>query len=117
MVFPGAGAGGRIDNDVALGLENPLHAGQAFLAEFGEFGPTMIHGGAVHGPKHPVRDVGRPGYLQKMATAAESHLVSLSDCPALFYIRPCHCRCFSGNFAYNRDRSKTLVHTFDLAIF
>ena len=72
--FPGAGAGGRIDYDVALGLENPLHAGQAFLAKFGEFGSAMIHGRAIHGAEHPVRDVGRPGDLQKMATAAKSHI-------------------------------------------
>ena len=41
--------------------------------KLGEFGAAMIHGGHVHGPQHPVGDVGRSWNLKKMPSSVHGH--------------------------------------------
>ena len=65
--LPRPGAGGRIDDHRARGLEHPLHAGDDLLAELGEFRAAMIDRRHRDRLQHPVGHVGRAGDLQEMA--------------------------------------------------
>ena len=49
----------RIDQYRLLGAEHALRGRHYRKAKLGEFGAAMIHAGHVHGPQHPVGDVGR----------------------------------------------------------
>ena len=69
--FPGAGAGSRVDHDLALRrLEDALHAGEHRLAEIGEFRAAMIHRRQVDRAQHAIRDVGRTRDLQEVTAGA-----------------------------------------------
>ena len=72
--FPGAGAGRRIDDHRLLGLEHPLHAGEHRKTDLGELRTAMIEAGHVHGPQHPVGDVGRSWNLKEMPSGVHGHL-------------------------------------------
>ncbi len=67
--FPGAGAGRGIDDHGLFGAEHALHAGQHGKADLGEFRTAMIETGHVHGPQHPVGDVGRSWNLEEMPSS------------------------------------------------
>ena len=64
--FPGAGAGGGVDDHRIGGLEDGLDAFQAFLGELGEFRPAVIDDRRVHRAQHAVGDRGRSRDMQKM---------------------------------------------------
>jgi hypothetical protein len=57
--FPGTGARRRKDDHRLAGAEHALHGRHHRKTEFGEFGTPMIQGRRVHGPQHPVGDIGR----------------------------------------------------------
>ena len=85
--FPGAGARGRIDDDVAGGLEDPLHALEDLLAERAEVRAAMVHGREVDGAQHPVGNVGRSGNLEKMASGGSGHTCLLRLHAKIFIVR------------------------------
>ncbi len=67
--FPGAGAGGRIDDDRLHGLEDLLDVRQHLAAQRAEFRAAMVDGRVAHGTQDPVRHGARAGDLQKVAAS------------------------------------------------
>ena len=65
--FPRAGAGSRIDDDVALGLEDGLHAIEALGPNGAELRSAVVDGRIIHRAQDSIRHVGRARNLQKMA--------------------------------------------------
>ncbi len=78
--FPGAGARGRIDHHGRLGLEHRLQPFEDFQTHLPELGAAMIDGGAVDRAQDPLGDIGRPGDLKEMASAAIRHGVLVRAC-------------------------------------
>ena len=75
--FPGAGAGGGIDDDRSAGLEDLLHAVEHFLAELRKFRTAMVDRRLVDGAQHAVGHVGRSGNLQEMASGGMESSLSM----------------------------------------
>src|SRR5689334_3082655 len=71
--FPGAGAGRRKDDHGLLGAEHPLQARQYGKADLGKLRTAVIEAGHVHGPQHPVGDIGRSWNLEKMPSSMHGH--------------------------------------------
>jgi hypothetical protein len=63
--FPGAGAGGRIDDDRLLGLEDLLDALEHLQAQRAELGAAVVDGGQAHGPQDAVGHRRGPGICRK----------------------------------------------------
>src|SRR5215469_4248373 len=74
--LPRPGAGRGIDDDGVLGLEHPLHAGDALLPERGEFQPAMVDRRRRNRLQYPVGYVCRPWDLQKMAAGVQGGSIS-----------------------------------------
>ncbi len=64
--FPGAGAGGGVDDHRVGGLEDGLDAVEAALGELGEFRPAMVDDRRIHGPQHAVGKWRGAGNMQEM---------------------------------------------------
>jgi hypothetical protein len=77
-----ASRGGKEDHRL-LGAEHALHRIKHGKTKLGEFGAAMIHAGHVHGPEHPVGDVGRSWNLKKMPSSMHGHVASFPGirCP------------------------------------
>jgi hypothetical protein len=68
--LPGARPRRRIDEDMAVGLEDALDLREDALAQFLKPRPAMIDHGHVHRPQNPVGDRARPRNLQEMPAGA-----------------------------------------------
>jgi hypothetical protein len=66
--LPGAGAGGRKNDDRAGSLEDFLAAFENRFAELGKRLAAVVDDRHVHGAEHPIRHRARAGNLQKMAS-------------------------------------------------
>ena len=64
--FPGAGAGGGVDDHRVGGLEDGLDALKALLGELGEFRTAMVDDGGVHRPQHAIGKRRRPRNVKKV---------------------------------------------------
>ncbi len=71
--LPGAGAGGRIDDDFPGGLKNLFHPGEDFEPHAPELRPAVIDGGSRHGPQDALGDIGGTGKLNELAAAYIGH--------------------------------------------
>src|SRR5690349_3893069 len=77
--LPGAGAGGRVDHDLAArGLEHALHIGKHFLAERTEFRAAVVDGREIDRPQDAIGDVRRSRYLQEVPAGTAGHWVILT---------------------------------------
>lgn len=63
--FPGAGAGGGVDDDVGLRFEDVADLLQQLLKPLAEIGAAMVHGGVVHGAQDAVSTLVGPGICRK----------------------------------------------------
>ena len=82
--FPRAGPRCRVDDDVRLGREHPLHACQDGPSELAELGAAMVDRRAVDRAKHAVGNVRRSRNLQEVPTLCHVQLPSAS------LARSCH---------------------------
>jgi hypothetical protein len=78
--FPGAGAGGRIDDHRASGLKNGAQILQDFGAQPRKLLAAVIDDGTMHRTQDSIGDVGGPGNLQKMAAGVYQDNRILIDC-------------------------------------
>jgi hypothetical protein len=51
-----------------LGLENGLHVGHQFQAQYAKFWASVVDGGQAHGPQNSIRNWRRARDLQEVAT-------------------------------------------------
>ena len=68
--FPSAGTRRRINDDVALRLEQAFDATEHAAAKFAKLQAAMIENLTRHGRQNPLRNGGRPRDLQKVAAGA-----------------------------------------------
>src|SRR5215467_1042433 len=71
--LPGPVSGGGIGEDRLLGLEYSLKAGEALLGDLLELCTGEVDRAAVHRAQDAVWDIGWPGVLIKMVSAADRH--------------------------------------------
>jgi len=71
--FPGAGTGGRVNDNVSLGLEHAFHAGEYVLAELRELRTAMVDHRHVDGAHHAFGHGAGSGDLQEMAAGGVGH--------------------------------------------
>ena len=67
------------DDDRTAGLEDRAQASSTSTRQRGELRPAVIDDRMVHGPQHPVGNVGRPWDLEKMPTRTVHRPVSLQE--------------------------------------
>src|SRR5271163_4679386 len=74
--LPRAGARGRVDEDVAVGLEDALDLGEHTLAQLLKLRPAMIDHGHVHRPQYSLGDRARSRNLQEVTARSPPFVVA-----------------------------------------